>query len=106
MPNYYIGNLQVSQVFFRKKCKKFPYLQREMGLSPGNTALVRFYVHQNDVRTDPADAIPGDNKVVPATPKTEMHAGFEQLFHRDYGHLSFPPKIFWFLPPAFLPTDR
>ena len=46
-----------------------------MGLSPGNTALVRFYVHQNDVRTDPADAIPGDNKVVPATPKTEMPAG-------------------------------
>ena len=46
-----------------------------MWFSPGNTAFIRFYVHQNNVRTDPADTVPGNNKVVPTTPKTEMPAG-------------------------------
>ena len=46
-----------------------------MWFSPGNTAFIRFYVHQNNVRTDPADTVPGNNKVVPAAPKTEMPAG-------------------------------
>ena len=42
---------------------------------PGDPALIRFCIHQNDIRTDPADAIPGNHKVVPMSAKTKKPAG-------------------------------
>ena len=41
----------------------------------GYTALVRLSIHQNDIRADPADTVPGDHIIVPSAPKTEHPAG-------------------------------
>ena len=37
--------------------------------------MLRFDVHQNDVRTDAADAVPGDEVVVPMTEQSQKFTG-------------------------------
>ena len=37
-------------------------------------AIFRLYIHQNDVRADAADAVPGDNIVLFAAQKAEISA--------------------------------
>jgi hypothetical protein len=75
VPNYYIGIVLILQVFFAKKSRKMQHLQAKTQPWPGNPALIRFYVHQNDVRADPLDAIPGDHEVVPGAQQPEKPAG-------------------------------
>ena len=58
----------------KKNSKIFLFLGDKSGLRPGNTAFLRFYVYQNDVRSDPFDAIPGDQEVIPPPPKAEKAA--------------------------------
>ena len=45
------------------------------GLRPGKQTFIGLGVHQNDVRTDPADAVPGDAKVLLFAHQTEKTAG-------------------------------
>ena len=60
--------------FFAKIQEKSYFLWQKTGPWPGNTASIRFYVYQNDIRTDPLDAIPGDHEVLSGAPKTEKAA--------------------------------
>ena len=50
-------------------------LEVKTKLGPWNPAIVRFGIHQNDIRTDSADAVPGDHIVILPAPKTEKPAG-------------------------------
>ena len=53
----------------------FPLSEQPVLPSPGHPAIIRLDVHQNDVRTDPADAVPGDAKVLLFAHQTEKTAG-------------------------------
>ena len=35
------------------------------------TTILRFYIHQNDIRTDAADVFPGDDVILLFAPKAE-----------------------------------
>ena len=41
---------------------------------PWYTALVRLGIHQHDIRSDPADAVPGDHIIIPPAPKPKHPA--------------------------------
>ena len=53
----------------------FIHLSQKIFLASNTAAIFRFDIHQNDVRTDAADAVPGDNIVLPAAQKAEIPAG-------------------------------
>ena len=88
--------------FFAKNQEKTNFLQPKTQPCPGNTAGIRFYVYQNDVRADPFDAIPGDNVVIPVTQNTPNAAGggdndgvdppLWQL-HNGIGYIPQPPPV-------------
>ena len=48
---------------FWPRCKG---LQRQAGFAAGDPAVVAFDIHQHDVRADAADAVPGDDEILPA----------------------------------------
>ena len=56
--------------------------------SPGNPAILRFSIHQNNVRTDSTDAVPGNHIIVLSAPKSEKTArtgnnnGYESTFRK------------------------
>ena len=50
-------------------------LAPKAALCPGDPALFGTALHQNDVRADPLDAIPGDHKIVLAAPEAQKTAG-------------------------------
>ena len=50
---------------------------------PGNPAIIRLYLHQNDVRTNAADAIPGNAVIIPPPPKAQDPAWPR---HQDGSH--------------------
>ena len=79
----------ILQVFFPKYFKFIPQIfgvdpgstpatctkSEESCLRPGNPALIRFHIHQNDVRPHPADALPGDAEIVLSAEQPQKPAG-------------------------------
>ena len=66
--------------------------------STGHTAILRFDIHQNDVRADPADAVPGDAKVLLPAHQAEKTAGTgdddgaDLSFRQFYYHIRNKPQ--------------
>ena len=48
---------------------------KPLGFAAGDAALVRLDLHQDDIRTDAADAVPGNDKVVLPPKETKKAAG-------------------------------
>lgn len=42
---------------------------------PWHPAVIGFDFHQNDIRADTADAVPGDAEVIPSAPQPQKAAG-------------------------------
>ena len=72
--------------FVRNLKMKSACFSENAGLYPGNQTVVWFYVNQNDVRADPADAAPGDAVILLPAKQTQITASSR---HGDAEDLSF-----------------
>ena len=111
MPNHYNGKRFILQVFFPKKFKNIPgflqkkpekaepspaaerQLQRKPQFLAGNTAVFRFYVYQNDVRSHFPDTAPRNDIVFPLSPQTEKTAGTGDDDGKDLSFRQVDPGI-------------
>ena len=86
MPKHYMPSEKILQVLFPKNFRKIPDFREKnrpeagrSGFQPGpgavNAAILRIYVHQNDVRPDFTDAVPGDAVVVAAGSQPHQFTG-------------------------------
>ena len=77
-------------------------ISQQLPFPPGDPAPIRLRVHQNDVRPDAADAVPGDAEILPPSRDSQIPAGSRHhngpdlpLRHFDLHirHKSQPPAI-------------
>ena len=50
---------------------RFFLLKQKSPFGAGDPALIGLDIHQNNVRSDPANTLPGDHKILPSAPQTQ-----------------------------------